>query len=71
MKFKYLGTNPYMIAFGHDFSGGATPDVTDERAIKKLSGNREFAAVGDSSAAEPDKAEPDKAEKPHGRQKQS
>ena len=62
MKFKYLGTNPYMVAFGYDFSGGATPDVTDERAIKKLSGNREFSAVGDSPAAVEDK--------PQGRQKQ-
>lgn len=65
MKFKYLGTNPYMIAFGYDFSGGAAPDVTDERAIKKLYGNREFASVNDSPAAEPDKAE-----KSQGRQKQ-
>lgn len=63
MKFKYLGTNPYMVAFGFDFSGGATPDVTDERAIKKLSGNREFTTVEDSPAVVEDK--------PQGRQKQS
>lgn len=47
MKFRYLGKNEGMTAFGHDFSGGATPDVTDEVAVRKLSGNSHFEVVKD------------------------
>lgn len=47
MKFRYLGKNEGMIAFGYDFSGGATPDVTDEMAVRKLSGNSHFEVVRD------------------------
>lgn len=42
MKFRYLGDKKDMQAFGYDFSNGATPDVTDEFAIMKLSGNNHF-----------------------------
>jgi hypothetical protein len=45
MKFQYLGKKEDMKVFGADFTNGATPDVTDEYAIKKLSGNRHFAPV--------------------------
>jgi len=45
MKFRYLGKNETMIAFGHDFSNGQTPDVTDEKAIKRLSTNHHFEEV--------------------------
>lgn len=47
MKFRYIGDNEEMKAFGHDFSNGATPDVTDEFVIRKLSGNNHFEAVKD------------------------
>lgn len=47
MKFRYLGGKETMVAFGYDFSHGAEPDVTDEHAIAKLSGNSHFAAVGE------------------------
>lgn len=56
MKFRYLGKKETMIAFGHDFSGGAVCDVTDANAIKRLTGNSHFAAVVDKKAAEPKKA---------------
>ena len=45
MKFRYLGDKKDMKAFGYDFSKGATPDVTDENAIKRLSGNNTFEIV--------------------------
>lgn len=45
MKFKFLGDTKNMKLFGYDFSNGATPDVTDEKAIAKLLGNAEFEAV--------------------------
>lgn len=53
MRFKYLGENKGMKVFGYDFSGGKTPDVTDEKVIKKLSGNREFAMVEGGAAGPP------------------
>jgi hypothetical protein len=45
MKFRYLGDKKDMKAFGYDFSKGATPDVTDENAVKRLSGNNTFETV--------------------------
>jgi hypothetical protein len=45
MKFRYLGNHNTMTAFGYDFSDGATPDVKDKDAIKRLSANREFEAL--------------------------
>ena len=56
MKFRYLGKNESMSAFGHDFSGDATPDVTDETAIKKLAGNSHFEAIREPRRQKP--AEP-------------
>jgi hypothetical protein len=46
MKFKYLGKDENMVAFGYDFSEGQTPDVTDGNAIARLTGNPYFEAVG-------------------------
>ena len=66
MKFKYLGKNEGMQVFGHDFSDGATPDVTDEKAIAKLMGNAEFEAVDDAPAP----PAPPKEEKPKGDKKE-
>ena len=48
MKFRYLGEGE-MSVFGHCFSNGATPDVTEERYIAKLSGNSDFEAVKENS----------------------
>ncbi len=45
MKFRYVGERTNMKAFGYDFSGGATPDVSDETIIRKLSGNSHFEMV--------------------------
>jgi len=45
MKFRYLGDHEVMQVYGYDFSGGATPDVTDARAVAKFTGNREFELV--------------------------
>ena len=45
MKFKFLGDTKNMKVFGYDFSNGNTPDVTDEKVIAKLQGNKEFEAV--------------------------
>lgn len=50
MKFRYLGKKDDMKVFGSDFSGGKTPDVTDEKACAKLSGNRHFEAVKETKA---------------------
>ena len=50
MKFRYLGDKEVMQAFGCDFSGGQTPDVTDDNAIKRLSGNRFFEVVEDEGS---------------------
>ena len=47
MKFKFLGDTKNMKVFGYDFSNGATPDVTDAKAIAKLQGNAEFEAIED------------------------
>jgi hypothetical protein len=52
MKFRYLGKER-MVFFGHDFSGGKTPDVMDATAIRKLSGNRFFEKVEDQPETEP------------------
>ena len=45
MKFRYLGEKDNMQVFGYDFRDGATPDVTDENALKRLSGNSHFEVV--------------------------
>jgi hypothetical protein len=45
MRFRYIGDSDNMTAFGYDFSGGATPEITDPHAIRKLIGNRFFEAV--------------------------
>jgi Mg/Co/Ni transporter MgtE len=45
MKFRYVGENEEMKVFGHDFSNGATPDVTDESVIRKLTGNSHFEVI--------------------------
>jgi hypothetical protein len=45
VKFKYLGIKKNMKLFGYDFTEGNIPDVTDELAVRKLSGNRYFEAV--------------------------
>ena len=50
MKFRFLGDTKNMKVFGYDFSNGATPDVTDEKAIAKLFGNAEFEAVEELTA---------------------
>jgi hypothetical protein len=54
MKFRYIGSNENMTAFGYDFRDGNEPEVTDDNAIKRLSGNRYFEAV--ASEVEQDKA---------------
>lgn len=64
MKFKFLGDTKNMKVFGYDFSDGATPDVTDEKAIAKLLGNAEFKAIEDAPAP------PAKDEKPNGGKKE-
>lgn len=53
MKFKYLGDHKTMNVFGYDFADGATPDVTDEKAIAKLQGNAEFEAVDGETVKAP------------------
>ena len=64
MKFKFLGDTKNMKVFGYDFSNGATPDVTDEKAIAKLLGNAEFEAVEKVAPPAPkdEKAKGDKKE---------
>jgi hypothetical protein len=52
MKFRYIGINENMTAFGYDFRDGKTPEVTDENAIKRLSGNRFFEGVAPAEAKE-------------------
>jgi hypothetical protein len=52
MKFRYIGSNDNMTAFGYDFRDGKTPEVTDENAVKRLSGNRFFEAVAPAEAKE-------------------
>lgn len=76
MKFRYLGNKERMVAFGHDFSNGNEPDVTDANAIKRLSANRFFEALdGDQKeeqknqhqeppAGQPGPVEPAKEEHP-------
>jgi len=59
MKFRYLGDKKDMKAFGYDFSKGATPDVTDENAIKRLSGNNHFEAVDEVQETEIPQPEPE------------
>jgi len=59
MKFRYLGDSKAMKIFGYDFSKGATPDVTDENAIKRLSGNNHFEAVDEGQETEIPQAEPE------------
>lgn len=66
MKFKFLGDTKNMKVFGHDFSDGATPDVTDEKAIAKLLGNAEFEAIEEAPPA----PAPTKEEKPKGDKKE-
>lgn len=51
MKFKFLGDCKEMVAFGYDFTEGKTPDVTDEKAIHKLSNNAEFEALPETAGA--------------------
>jgi len=55
MKFRYLGDKKDMKVFGYDFSKGATPDVTDENAIKRLSGNTDFEIVKEEPAKDAQK----------------
>jgi hypothetical protein len=50
MKFRYIGDKENMKVFGYDFSGGQTPDVTDENAIKRLQGNHFFEVVDASGS---------------------
>lgn len=69
MKFKFLGDTKNMKVFGYDFSDGATPDVTDEKAIAKLLGNAEFKAIEDAPA-QPAPPTPAKEEKPKGEKKE-
>lgn len=45
MKFRYLGEEENMNVFGYDFSNQATPDVTEEMFIAKLTGNSHFETV--------------------------
>lgn len=67
MKFKYLGDVKDMKVFGCDFSDGKTPDITDEKVIRKLSGNREFAVVEDGeSGGEQGKTSPKTDTEPGG-----
>jgi hypothetical protein len=60
MRFRYIGSNENMTAFGYDFRDGFTPEVTDDNAIKRLSGNRYFEALSEPS--EP--SEPEEPEEP-------
>ncbi len=48
MKFRYLGKKEDMKVFGYDFTNGATPDVTEDIFVAKLSGNSHFEAVKES-----------------------
>jgi hypothetical protein len=52
MRFRYIGSNENMTAFGYDFQDGNAPEVTDDNAIKRLSGNRFFKAVAPAEAKE-------------------
>lgn len=52
MKFAYVGDKIIMQAFGYDFSGGKTPDVTDANAIKRLLTNPHFECVEPLTTAE-------------------
>jgi hypothetical protein len=45
VKFRYLGEKDNMTVYGYDFTNGNAPDVTDELAIRKLSGNSQFEAI--------------------------
>lgn len=45
MKFRYLGDNKIMMAFGYDFSDGSTPDIADGHVISKLISNSHFEPV--------------------------
>lgn len=69
MKFKFLGDTKNMKVFGYDFSNGATPDVTDAKAIAKLQGNAEFEAI-EEAPAPPAKDEKTKADKKEEKQKE-
>ena len=45
MKFRYIGENSSLMMFGVKFVGDKPMEVTDERAIGKLSNNSHFKAV--------------------------
>lgn len=47
MKFKYVGEE-YTEWFGHKWMTGTVHDVTDEHAVKKLSGSVLFEKVGEA-----------------------
>jgi len=65
MKFRYLGEKDNMQVFGYDFRDGATPDVADENAIKRLSGNSHFEALPEEEAeAEKEKEHQEEEEEP-------
>jgi hypothetical protein len=45
MEFRYIGSSDDMTAYGYDFRNGNEPDVTDEKAVVRLAGNRFFEAI--------------------------
>jgi hypothetical protein len=50
MRFRYVGEAPdgSIEQYGYRFTPGQETDVSDEGAIRKLSGNRFFVAAGES-----------------------
>lgn len=63
MKFRYLGNSEEMVAYGYDFRNGNEPDVTDENAIKRLSGNRFFEALPEEEEVETEQEKPQEEQK--------
>ncbi len=49
MKFRYIGAEPTEW-FGHQWIKGVEHDITDEHAIRKLTGSVLFETVGEKPA---------------------
>jgi hypothetical protein len=62
MQFAYQGDHEETAVFGLLFPRGAPVEVTDERAARKLSNNRDFAQVVDGVEVMP--AEPKRRGRP-------
>lgn len=64
MRFAYIGDHDATTVLGLSFIRGAATEVHDERAIRKLSANPDFALVVDAGDVEVMPAEPKRRGRP-------